>query len=331
MRSASAQVLAAARAAGFSLLQRQDAAPAGAAAALLLSDDGAALLDASGARVGCCVRVSGAADVAAVAALAGTEPVVLVEPAEDCWRVIPAENLVAAFARSHTRLLVAAATADEARLLLGALETGVDGVVLATDDAAQVAQLQAYVGARQLQGVRLAPATVTRVEAVGMGDRACVDTAAVLLPGEGLLLGCFAGGFFLVLSEALESGYIAARPFRVNAGPVCNYLLADERTAYLSELRAGSTVVLTDAAGNTREEVVGRVKIERRPLVLVEAQDAGGARFAVMLQNAETVRLGTPSGSVSVSELQPGDAVLLALNAPARHGGVAVEEECCEK
>jgi 3-dehydroquinate synthase II len=168
-----------------------------------------------------------------------------------------------------------------------------------------------------------------------MGDRACVDTAALLLPGEGLLLGSFAGGFFLVLSEALESGFIAARPFRVNAGAVCNYCLQGERTAYLSELAAGASVTLTDAQGRTRDEVVGRVKLERRPMIMLEAeaQAGDGARFSVLLQNAETVRVATPSGgSASVSELRVGDAVLLALaSTAARHSGIAVLEECCEK
>lgn len=40
------------------------------------------------------------------------------------------------------------------------------------------------------------------------------------------------------------------------------------RTAYLSELRSGSEVVVIDAAGLQRNAVVGRVKIETRPLVL---------------------------------------------------------------
>ena len=164
-----------------------------------------------------------------------------------------------------------------------------------------------------------------------MGDRACVDTASLLLPCQGLLLGCFAGGLFLVLSEALDSGYIEPRPFRVNAGAVCNYALqSGGRTAYLTELRAGARVLLTDAGGATRDEVVGRVKLERRPLLLLEAE-CGGARFAVLLQHAETVRVATPDGSAAVTDLRPGDAVLLALQAPARHGGVAVEEACVEK
>ena len=49
----------------------------------------------------------------------------------------------------------------------------------------------------------------------------CVDLCSLLVPGEGLLVGSFAGGLFLVHSECLESAYISSRPFRVNAGPVC--------------------------------------------------------------------------------------------------------------
>jgi len=51
--------------------------------------------------------------------------------------------------------------------------------------------------------------------------RVCVDLCSLLAPGEGLLVGSFAGGLLLVHSECLESAYINSRPFRVNAGPVC--------------------------------------------------------------------------------------------------------------
>ncbi len=39
------------------------------------------------------------------------------------------------------------------------------------------------------------------------------------------------------------------------------------RTRYLCELSAGDEVAVADAAGRLRTAVVGRVKIERRPLV----------------------------------------------------------------
>lgn len=72
--------------------------------------------------------------------LAGT----IVVDATD-WSIIPAENLVAAAqaggGSSRLQLLMVASTAADARTLLGALEKGVDGVVLATDDVAQVCQI----------------------------------------------------------------------------------------------------------------------------------------------------------------------------------------------
>jgi len=312
----------AARAAGFRLF-------GGEGAELVQHADGT-LLDAAGARAGRSVALRDACDLAAAVALAGSEAAVLVDAAAGVWTIIPAENLVAAFAATRTRLLFKARSADDARVLFGALELGVDGVVLASDNAAEVAQLQKAL--RQPRRVpELLPAVVTRVVNVGLGDRACVDTASVLSSGEGLLLSSFASGFFLVLSEANETDFIAARPFRVNAGAVSNYALLGERTAYLSELAAGATVLLTDAAGKTHEEVVARIKLERRPLLLVEAQ-RDGQLYSVLLQNAETVRLATPSGSTSVSQLQAGEQVLVAkCSTVARHGGVAVEEQCVER
>lgn len=333
VQTVDAAARSAALAAGFKLLQLGGTVPREQGTELVL--DGALLTDAAGKRLGRSVTLRTSSDQAAATALAGLEEVVLVRVADGCWQVIPAENLVAAFATTRTRLLFACSSAEDAGVLLGALETGVDGVVLATDDAAEAAKLQALLVRSHSAARRpLLPATVTRVEQLaGLGDRACVDTASVLAEGEGLLLSSFASGFFLVIAEtASESstGYIAARPFRVNAGAVCNYVLLGDKTAYLSELVCGSSVVLTDAAGRTRTETVGRVKLERRPLILLEAE-RGGQRYSVLLQNAETVRVATPSGHLAVTALQPGDEVLVATCAAARHGGVAIEEFCLEK
>lgn len=53
------------------------------------------------------------------------------------WRVIPAENLVASFQGSAAKLLAVATGAEDARLMLEALEGGTAGVILRTDDPAQ--------------------------------------------------------------------------------------------------------------------------------------------------------------------------------------------------
>ena len=47
------------------------------------------------------------------------------------------------------------------------------------------------------------------------------------------------------------------------------------RTAYLSELSSGAEVLVVDAAGRTRTAVVGRIKLEARPLVSKQGSQAG--------------------------------------------------------
>ncbi len=42
---------------------------------------------------------------------------------------------------------------------------------------------------------------------------------------------------------------------------------AGGRTAYLSELKSGAETVVVDAQGRQRTAVVGRIKVESRPLV----------------------------------------------------------------
>ena len=48
------------------------------------------------------------------------------------------------------------------------------------------------------------------------------------------------------------------------------------RTRYLSELRSGDEVMVADAAGAQRAALVGRVKIESRPLVRVRNEGRAG-------------------------------------------------------
>ena len=73
--------------------------------------------------------------------------------------------------------------------------------------------------------------------------------------------------------------------------------------------------------------------------VLVEAVHEG-QKFSILLQNAETVRLvGSRSESAgditwhstSVTDLSPGDSVLIYRTEAARHTGVAIEEHVIER
>jgi len=82
------------------------------------------------------------------------------------------------------------------------------------------------------------------------------------------------------------------RPFRVNAGTVCSYVLArPDRTHYLSELGQGHVVTAVRSNGATRSLVAGRTKTETRPLLLVKARSADGEDASVILQNDWHVRV----------------------------------------
>ncbi len=243
------------------------------------------------------------------------------------WTVIPLENLIA----RRSGLMAEVTGAEQARLVTQVLEKGVDGVVLDTRSAAEVRKTVALVHSLS-PTLDLVPAEVKSVRLLGMGDRACVDTCTRMGPGEGMLVGNSGQAFLLVHSESLETPYVAPRPFRVNAGAVHAYVLLPEgRTKYLSELKAGDEVLLVRHDGSTAVGYVGRNKIERRPLLLVEAE-AGGAAASLVLQNGETIRLTSPSGeAVSVATLEPGDQVLAYLESGGRHFGTAVEETIKER
>jgi len=243
------------------------------------------------------------------------------------WTVIPLENLVA----QSDRIIAAVGSADEAKVALTVLERGTAGVLLSTDDPAEIRRVaKAIAGAGE--EVPLVPFEVTRIVPVGMGDRVCVDTCSILADGEGMLVGNTSSAFLLVHPETLENPYVAPRPFRVNAGAVHAYIrLPEGKTAYLADLAVGDKVLVAEHTGPTHEAVDGRVKIERRPLLLVEAK-AGDAKVSLVLQNAETIRLVREDGTpVSVAVLAVGDKVLRSVEEGGRHFGVAVKETILEK
>ena len=146
--------------------------------------------------------------------------------------------------------------------------------------------------------------------------------------GEGMIVGSQSAGLFLVEAEVHENPYVASRPFRVNAGSVSMYTLGSlENTRYLSEFKAGDEVIIINREGKTRKANVGRIKIEYRPLILVEAE-VEGKHIKTVLQNAETIRVVTSNGSTPVTELKPGDEVMVYMAAKGgRHFGVSVTEE----
>jgi 3-dehydroquinate synthase II len=243
------------------------------------------------------------------------------------WTVIPLENLVA----QSDRIIARVHDRKEAELALSVLEKGVHGVLVSTTDPKVVREIGGMIKSAAAK-VQLNPFTITTIRPVGMGDRVCVDTCSLLTAGQGLLVGDTSSGFLLVHAETLQNPYVAPRPFRVNAGAAHAYLLMPSgKTSYLSELQAGDSVLVVDAEGSGKEAIVGRVKIERRPLLHLEAESEG-SQVSLMLQNAETIRLVRPDGSaVSVVDLKEGDQVLGHAAEGGRHFGIAVRETILEK
>ncbi len=243
------------------------------------------------------------------------------------WQVIPLENLIA----QAGNLIAEVRTAKEAEVALGILEKGVDGILLDTADINEIKKTSEVVK-QSAEKINLIEASITRIMPLGMGDRVCIDTSTSMKPGQGMLIGDSSSGMFLVHSESIENPYVEPRPFRVNAGGVHAYVRApDGKTLYLSELKAGTKVLVVSHTGSTEIAIVGRSKTEKRPMMLVEAV-ALGKNISLIMQNAETIRLTAPDGSaISIVRLKKGDKVLAYLEEAGRHFGMKVSETITEK
>ena len=250
------------------------------------------------------------------------------------WSIIPLENLIARVG-DETHLVAGATTAAEARTAFETLELGADGVLLDTDSPEEIRGAVEARDAAERESLELTTATVTAVEATGMADRVCIDTGSLMDDAEGMLVGSLSRGLFFVHAETAESPYVESRPFRVNAGAVHAYVRnPDGGTNYLAELSSGDEVQVVDRDGTTREAIVGRVKIEKRPMFRIQAEvttDDGVDRVETLIQNAETVKVATDEGRTAVTDLETGDEVVVYYEDVARHFGEAVEESIIEK
>ncbi len=243
------------------------------------------------------------------------------------WKIIPMENLIA-----QTKGLIAEVrNLEEAELALNTLEKGVDGVLL---NIKKPAELRKVINQLKVKKnlISLKTIKIKSVKPLGTGDRVCIDTCTNMIIGEGMLVGNTSSGMFLLHSESVENPYVDQRPFRVNAGGVHAYVMVTEgKTRYLSDLKAGDKALIVNWEGKTQDVIVGRIKIEKRPMLLVEGT-CSKQKVSLVLQNAETIRLVTPQGKpVSVVSLKPGDEVLGHTEKSGRHFGMKIEETIVEK
>ena len=254
--------------------------------------------------------------------IAGGERLVLAQG----WEIIPVENLLAQPAVAG-KLAVEAASLAEARLAAGVLECGVPVVVVLPE---ALASLKNIVSELKLsQGtLTLDKATITEVKTVGLGHRVCVDTLTLMERGQGMLVGNSSAFTFLTHAETEHNEYVAARPFRINAGGVHAYAMMP------GELRSGDEVLIVDKDGRTSLATIGRIKTEVRPMLMITAQmetPEGTRTGSVFLQNAETIRLVRPDGTpVSVVALRPGDEVICRADVAGRHFGMRIQENIRE-
>ena len=243
------------------------------------------------------------------------------------WTMIPLENIISASRGTGTRIAAAVSSSDDITGAGFALEHGVDAVLIPPkiDLLNYSLALSNQVASKertpdQVQSV-LQYSEVTEIAAVGIGDRVCVDLIDTLELGEGLLVGSTANAMVMVHGETVPSEYVPTRPFRVNAGAVHSYcLMADQTTKYLSELVSGDKVSVINLRGTLRHSTVGRVKIEKRPFLLVKYSD-GRVSGQAALQQAETIRLVGDEGLVSVTNINIGDRVLTRISTGMRHIG----------
>ena len=243
------------------------------------------------------------------------------------WTIIPLENLIA----KGADVIAQVESLQEAQTAFGILEKGVSHILFHTQNPVELKKSLSALKSMEDQ-TSLDVAQILEVTPVGMGDRVCVDTCTSMAPGQGMLVGNSSSALFLVHAESISNPYVAPRPFRVNAGAVHAYTrVPGGKTRYLSELSAGDQVLIIDHKGNTQVAAVGRLKIEKRPLLLVRAA-VRDKEITTILQNAETIRLTDPNGAaISVVELKSEDKVMVALETSGRHFGMKIDETITEK
>lgn len=241
------------------------------------------------------------------------------------WKIIPLENLI-----SKSPNIYATCRVEDIQTMLQVMEQGVKGVVIKPTSREEI--MRAVKEFSKTDGtVDLAEAIVTQVKVLGSGERTCIDSCNLMNVGEGMLVGNSPKMLFLIQSESNEAEYCATRPFRVNAGAVHSYVLMPEgKTKYAFELKSGDETLSVNFNGVAKRIIVGRNKIETRPLLLIEAE-VNGVISGVVVQNAETIRLIQKGGKhISVANLKIGDKVLVKVGEAGMHFGTKIKESIRE-
>lgn len=258
------------------------------------------------------------------------------------WSMIPLENLIAARSGSHTKIAAHISEPLQAQGAGFALQEGVDAIIVSNsiemiEAALSVkaqrleASVQEDVEPLNLERLEMADFEITGITEAGLGDRYCLDFLSLLGQGEGVLVGSSSAMLFLIHSETVTSTFVPTRPFRVNAGSPHSYILmASGATKYMADLVAGDEVLGVSVEGPTRSIVLGRIKIEQRPMLKISAKSVmhegrKDNEAHVFMQQAETVRLISDAQKpCSVTSLKMGQQLKGWIGHGARHLGAQV-------
>jgi 3-amino-4-hydroxybenzoic acid synthase len=255
---------------------------------------------------------------------------------------------------------------DQSLNAMATMEQGV-GVLFRTEDVSSVQALSQSLRTRQTSAFPMLSAEVVEVQHTGLGHRVCVDTTSIMTAEEGMIVGSTGWGGIFVCSETHFLPHMNLREFRVNAGGVHSYIWSTQGNAlYLSEMQAGSEVLSVNKNGTARVVVVGRAKIERRPMLKIKCRvsvdqlsptirafvqneallkrsvtpkgetvigaDENYVYINTFLQNDWHVRVMGSDGVVKhCTMIQPGDRLMAHVDAPGRHTGLRVTEHIVEK
>jgi 3-dehydroquinate synthase II/3-amino-4-hydroxybenzoic acid synthase len=244
---------------------------------------------------------------------------------------IPLELVIAKLQQSNTEILKYVQSVSDAVVSKEVMEVGCDGFLIDTDRVEVISQLNQVVEHARSTTLPVVKATVTDVVHLGPGERACIDTTSLLTTEEAMIVGSTSSGGLLVCSETHYLPYMNTRPFRVNAGAVHSYVWCpNDTTEYITDLKVGGKVSVIDTSGNVREVNIGRIKIEVRPLLLIEAEYEG-KKINTIVQDDWHIRIFDGDGNPkNATTFKIGDEVLAYECEPGRHVGVKILEKILE-
>lgn len=245
---------------------------------------------------------------------------------------IPLELVIAQMKEhlSSTVLLKVVSSIEDAKISFEVLERGSDGIILSSDSLEPLDYMEQIISSTEK--VVLEEVIVDSIQYIGMGDRGCIDIAMLMTQDEGMIIGSTSSGGIMICSETHYLPYMELRPFRVNAGGVHSYVLGPHNTtSYISELSAGKQVLCVHSDGSTRVAPVGRLKMERRPLLLIKGA-INEVEVNTILQDDWHVRvMGADRKAKNITELKAGDRLLGCLMKSGRHVGIQVSETISEQ